>query len=335
VKKGDEVKKGILERLANGVVLGDGGYIVELEKRGYVIAGAFTPELALTHPEAIREMHREFLNAGAEVLQVMAFYGSREKLATVGQADRTVEINQAATRLAKEVAGERALVAGDLSATWKWEDANPRARALVAGMFDEQIEAQAGVDFFIGETFWHLGEARLCLERLKAKTRVPAMITLAFRGRDVTDDGVSAAEAARTLSGEGADIVGVNCMRDPERMYPLIEQMRKAVKGNLAAQPVAFRCSDGVPWFTGTSAFPDRLEPTQLTRHEMADFARRAQAMGANYIGSCCGSVACHVREMARALGKYREKEVWQPRPKTPMSETEFNWERRQQRAAK
>jgi len=88
------MKKGILERLSEGVVLGDGGYIVELERRGYVITGAFTPEVVLDYPEAIREMHREFLHAGAEVLQVMAFYGSREKLATVGRADRTFEINQ-------------------------------------------------------------------------------------------------------------------------------------------------------------------------------------------------------------------------------------------------
>ena len=142
--------KGILERLENDIVLGDGGYIVELERRGYVIAGPFTPELALTHPDAIREMHSEFMSAVAEVLQVMAFYGSREKLATVGFADKTFEINQAATRLAKAAAGEVALVAGDLSATWKWDANSPSARALVAGMFDEQIEAQEGVDFFIG-----------------------------------------------------------------------------------------------------------------------------------------------------------------------------------------
>jgi betaine-homocysteine S-methyltransferase len=202
--------KGILERLSDGIVLGDGGYIVELEKRGYVIAGAFTPELALAHPDAIREMHREFVNAGAEVIQVMAFYGSREKLATVGHADRTFEINQAATRIAKEVAGDSVLVAGDLSATWKWEADNPSARELVAGMFDEQIEAQANVDFFIGETFWHFGEAVLCLERIKAKTSLPAMITVSFRGSNVTDDGVSAAECAKRLSDAGAEIVGVN-----------------------------------------------------------------------------------------------------------------------------
>ncbi len=318
------MKNGILERLAEGVVLGDGGYIVELEKRGYVIAGAFTPELALTHPDAIREMHREFLNAGAEVLQVMAFYASREKLASVGQADKTFQINQAATRIALEVAGNRAMVAGDLSPTWKWQPDSASSRALVAGMFDEQIEAQAGVDFFIGETFLHLGEALLCLERIKRKTNLPAMITLAFRARNVSEDGVTAGECARIVAGEGADIVGVNCMRDPERMYPLIEEMRRATKGYLAAQPVAFRCSDEVPWFSGTDAFPDKLETTQLSRYEMKEFARRAKEMGVNYIGSCCGSVACHVREMARALGKYHEQKVWQPNPEAPMCETEY-----------
>jgi betaine-homocysteine S-methyltransferase len=111
--------KGILERLAEGVVLGDGGYIVELEQRGYVVTGAFTPEVAITHPEAVRELHYEMKIAGCEVLQVMAFYGSREKLATVGFGDRTLEINQAATRIAREVAGDGLLVAGDLSTTWK------------------------------------------------------------------------------------------------------------------------------------------------------------------------------------------------------------------------
>jgi betaine-homocysteine S-methyltransferase len=322
----------ILEKLAQGPVLGDGGYIVELERRGYVIAGPFTPELAITHPDAIREMYREFLEAGAEVLQVMAFYGSREKLATVGYADRTQEINQAATRIALEVAGDRALVAGDLSATWKWVEGSPSSSALVRGMFDEQIEAQAGVDFVIGETFFHLGEARLCLESIKA-AGLPAMVTLSFRGSNATDDGKTAAECARILSGEGAEIVGVNCMRDPERMYPIIEEMRGATSGYLAAQPVAFRCSHETPWFTGTPAFPDQLDPTQLTRYEMGEFARRAREMGVNYIGSCCGSIATHVREMARALGKLPEGlGVWKPNPEQPMSETEFNWERRQAR---
>jgi betaine-homocysteine S-methyltransferase len=195
-------------------------------------------------------------------------------------------------------------------------------------MFDEQIEAQEGVDFFIGETFWHLGEARLCLERIKAKTSLPAMITVAFRGADHTDDGFSAEDCARILSDEGAEIVGTNCMRDPARMYPILEKMRKATKAYLAAQPVAFRCSDEVPWFTGSPAFPDKLEQIMLDRYEMADYTQRALDMGVNYIGSCCGSIATHVRQMAIVLGKKEPQKVWQARPDSPMSETEFNWER-------
>ena len=323
----------LLEQLKDGVVLGDGGYIVELERRGYVTAGAFTPEVVVKHPLAVRSMYEEMLNAGADVLQAMAFYGSREKLATVGEAERTFEINRQATQLAREVAGDRALVAGDLSATWKWAPDSPAARSLVAGMFDEQIEAQEGVDFFIGETFFHLGEALLCLERVKARTRLPAMITLAFRATNITDDGVTAADAARRLRDAGADVVGTNCMRDPERMLPIVREMRDAVDGFLAAQPAAFRTTWETPWFTGTPAFPDRMDPLLVTRYEMAAFARQAQALGVQFIGACCGAIGSHIREMARALGKLDEEAVWRPDPDAPMSETEHNWDRRGRRA--
>ena len=322
------MKKGIIESLADGVVLGDGGYIVELEQRGHVVTGAFTPEVAITHPQAIAELHYEMKIAGAEVLQVMAFYGSREKLATVGFAERTIEINEAATHIAREVAGDDLLVAGDLSTTWKWRPDDADARGVVAMMLDEQIDAQSGVDFFIGELFFSLGEALLCLERVKARTKLTAMITMSFRANNLSEDGFTAGDCARRLHDAGADIVGLNCMRDPNHMYPLIEEMRGALDGYLAAQPVAFRCTDETPWFTGSPSFPDRLEPTQLTRFEMGEFATRAREMGVNYIGGCCGSRATHIREMAKALGKYREEVRWQAHPNSPMSETELNWER-------
>ncbi|ETX09266.1 homocysteine S-methyltransferase family protein [Candidatus Entotheonella palauensis] len=322
--------KGILERLAEGVVLGDGGYIIELEQRGHVIAGPFTPEVAITHPEAIRELHYEMKHAGAEVLQVMAFYGSREKLATVGFGDRIMEINQAATRIAREIAGGDILVAGDLSTTWKWAEGTDSAE-FVAEMFDEQLEAQAGVDFVIGELFFHLGEALLCLSRIKSKTNLPAMITMSFRETNRSDDGFTVAECAKRLHDAGADIIGLNCMNDPQRMYPHIQEMRAAFDGYLAAQPVAFRCTDDTPWFTGLPSFPDRLEPTQLTRYEMGEFATRAKEMGVNYIGGCCGCKSTHIREMAKALGKYSEQSRWQAQLDAPMSETEHSWDRRHQ----
>src|SRR5438105_838030 len=97
---------GFLERLVEGPVLGDGGYLLELEKRGYVRAGPFTPEVSITNPDALRQLHREFQQAGAEVLQALTFYASEEKLATVSLAGRVDDINRAAVRIAREVAAE-------------------------------------------------------------------------------------------------------------------------------------------------------------------------------------------------------------------------------------
>src|SRR5918992_2897078 len=118
--------RGLLERLAEGPVLGDGGYLLELEKRGYVRAGPFTPEVSITAPEALAQLHREFLRAGADVLQALTFYASEDKLATVGLAERVDDINRAAVTVAREAsAGSDALVAGNLSLTWAYDPADP------------------------------------------------------------------------------------------------------------------------------------------------------------------------------------------------------------------
>src|SRR5438477_1721716 len=116
--------------LKQGVVLGDGGYLIELERRGYVDSGSgrekvgtgrgsgqFTPEVAIENPEALRELHREFLRAGSRVLQALTFFGTREKLNRAGYGDDTERINVAAVQLAKEVANGNALVAGSVSRT--------------------------------------------------------------------------------------------------------------------------------------------------------------------------------------------------------------------------
>ncbi len=301
-------KKGILERLKDGIVLGDGGYILELERRGYVQAGPYTPEVAIEHPEALRQLHREFLRAGAEVLQALTFYASREKLGTAGYADQVEAINRAAVRIANEVArelpGHGALVAGTLCLTWIYDPKDPASRARTRRLFDEQVALQAteGVDFFVCETFTFLEEARLCLAAVKA-AGYPAMMTFTLREAE-TAEGVALEEAVRVLVGDGADIVGTNCGRDPTRMLLMAEIVRKAVPGYVAAQPIAFRTRDDLTNFTQLPEFPLELDPLTLTRAEMADYAVRARELGINYIGSCCGSVAHHVRAMAEALGR-------------------------------
>ncbi len=319
-------KKGILERLQDGPVLGDGGYLLELEKRGWVRAGPFTPEVALLHPDALREMHIEFREAGADVLQALTFYASRDKLATVGLDNKLEDLNRAAVRIAREVAGDKCLVAGNLSLTWMYEPNSPSAADKVRKTFDEQLKVQVdeGVDFIIGETFSFVGEALIAVERAK-KTGLPVMVTICFENQDETAEGKSAAESAKALLDAGADIVGMNCLRPPEHTLGAMEQMREAVSGYLACQPVAYRTPKDKPDFTSLPEFPLGLDPLQLTRKEMGDYALRAREIGINYIGSCCGSVAIHVREMARVLGKLQEDgRVWKKGGEKPMSAYEY-----------
>src|SRR5213596_344356 len=122
--------KSITELLKAGVVLGDGGYLIELERRGYVDSGSerekvgtgrgsgqFTPEVAIENPDALRELHREFLLAGSQGLQALTFFATRDKLSRAGYGAHTESINAAAVRLAREVAGRRALVAGSVART--------------------------------------------------------------------------------------------------------------------------------------------------------------------------------------------------------------------------
>src|SRR5256885_11977299 len=124
------MSENIVHLLNADVVLGDGGYLIELERLGYVDSGSgrekvgtgkgsgqFTPEVAIENPEALRQLHREFLNAGSQVLQALTFFGTREKLNRAGYGAQTETINHAAVKLAKEIAGDKALVAGSVSRT--------------------------------------------------------------------------------------------------------------------------------------------------------------------------------------------------------------------------
>lgn len=320
------MRKSILDRLAEGVVLGDGGYLLELEKRGWVRAGPFTPEVVLEYPQALRELHLEFKAAGAEVLQALTFYASRDKLATVGLEDKVGDLNRTAVRIARDAAGDDTLVAGNLSLTWMYEPDNPSSRDVVAATFDEQLEQQIdeGVDLIIGETFSWLGEALIAAERAR-RTGLPVMVTVSFENEDRTTDGKTPGECARALSDAGADIVGVNCLRNPESMLPLVEEMRRSVTTYVATQPTAYRTPPDKHDFTSLPEFPDSLDPLQLTRKAMADYALRARDLGINYIGACCGAVASHIRAMAVALGKMKaDARPWKLGGARPMSAYEY-----------
>jgi len=321
--------KGILERLAEGPVLGDGGYLLELEKRGYVQAGPFTPEVAIEHPDALEQLHREFLRAGAEFLTTMTFYASDDKLETVGMKDKVDEINRNAVVVARKVAAEGdALVAGDLSLTWAYDPADPASADHVRALFDRQLQDMTdagGVDLWVGETFSYLGEALLFVERAKA-TGVPVMVTMSFEQPEPRAyEGDTPAECAKKLAAAGADIVGVNCLNGPDQQLPIAIEMRQATDAYIAVQPVAYRTTSDRPDFTSWPNFPYALSPMQLSRGEMADFAAKANEAGIHVIGSCCGSVAEHVRAMGKAIGKVPSGERgWKSPTGKPMSGYEY-----------
>jgi betaine-homocysteine S-methyltransferase len=310
--------KPITELLKSGAVLGDGGYLIELERRGYVDSGSgsetvgtgrgsgqFTPEVAIENPEALRELHREFLNAGSQVLQALTFFGTREKLSRAGYGADTERINLAAVKLAKEVAGDRALVAGSVSRTQLTEREGMASLGKSKDHIAEQIRIlkDAAVDFLILETFFHLAEIEVAL-RCAAEAGLPAVATMSFRPLITRcSDDHTPAECAKVMTDLGAIAVGANCEQDPPRMLSLLREMRGATNLPLAAQPAAFRTSDTCHSFTRLPAFPDDLETIQVSRAEFRDFGRVAGAEGIRYLGGCCGCNAAYIRALAAGCG--------------------------------
>ncbi len=306
--------KTITELLKQNVVLGDGGYLIELERRGYVESGSrrekvgtgrgsgqFTPEVAIEHPDALRELHREFLGAGAQVLQALTFFGTREKLNRAGYGGQTESINAAAVKLAKEVAGDKALIAGSVSRTQLTEREGMESLGKSRDHIAEQIRLlkDAGVDFLILETFFHLAEMRVALE-CAAAANLPAVATMSFRPLiSQCTDGHTPAECAKVMADLGAIAVGANCEQDPKRMLPLLREMRAATTVPLAAQPAAFRTTEACHSFTRLPAFPDDLETIQVSRQEFLEFGKLAKREGIGYLGGCCGCNAAYIRALS------------------------------------
>jgi betaine-homocysteine S-methyltransferase len=303
---------GLVERLRDGTVLGAEGYVFELERRGYIKAGPYVPEVVLDFPAAVAELHREFLRAGSDVMVALTYYAHREKLRDVGREGDLEAMNRHAVRIAGDVAREGgALVAGNICNTWAYDPDDPSTRDIVRAMYAEQLgwAVDEGIDFVISETNDYLGEALIALEVI-GDLGLPSMVTLATTQPEQTRDGYEYVEACRILADHGATIVGLNCDRGPAMMLPLIARVREAVDCAVAAQPVPYRTTPESPTMESLRsadakrAFPLALEPFGCTRFEMADFAVAARDLGVNYVGICCGAGPHHVRAMAEALGR-------------------------------
>ena len=296
---------GLLEKLENGVVIGDGGFVFALEKRGYVKAGKWTPEVCVENPEAVYELHKEFIRAGADVVQAFTFYGNADKLKNVGDP---TDINKAAVNLAKQAAhGTLALTAGGICRSDLF--LRGENEETVKEEFTRQISLFGSLDFLICEYFEAIEEIEWAIEACKeAFPNKPIVASMC-----VSPEDNSLGEYANRMVEAGADVIGVNCHYDPFVSLKTIELMKKDLKKNvpLICQPLAFFTPE-VPkkGFIELPEFPFALENRICTRWDIQDFARKAYELGVSYIGGCCGFEPYHIRAISEELEKERNKKA-------------------------
>jgi len=297
----------IVERVRAGEVLVfDGGYGTELFAAG--LANGACPELWNdTHADVVRRIHKGYFDAGSQIVETNTFGGSRLKLNEYRLGDRTRELNERGARLARSVAPAAGFVAGSIGPTSRlpaeYEPLGDTTDEEYFEAFREQAAALAegGVDLFAVETMMFPQEARAAVRACKAVAELPVMATMFFQfeelhDRDRTMWGESPGEVARTLLAAGADAVGMNCGRGPDRAVVIIREMRAVTGAPLVAYPNA-----GLPITRG-----DRVT-YELGPEEMAKDYPALLDAGAGIVGACCGSNPAHIRriaEVVRARGR-------------------------------
>src|SRR2546430_10168269 len=170
-------ERDLIARLSRGAVICAEGYVFELERRGYLQAGAFVPEVLFDHPEGVQQLHLDFVHAGSDVTQALTYYVHREKLRVIGREKDLLPMNRAALKIAKSVARKTGTpFAGGLCNTNIYDPADKRAIKEVERIFDEQVgwAVEAGGDSFVADTLGWAGEALMALEAIRQHSKGPA-----------------------------------------------------------------------------------------------------------------------------------------------------------------
>ncbi|XP_005108478.2 betaine--homocysteine S-methyltransferase 1 [Aplysia californica] len=305
-----------LKRLENGgnLVVAE-GYLFEFERRGYLKAGAFVPEVVIEHPDLVKNVTEEFVHSGSDVVLAFTYYGHRRKLQVIGREGDLEKMNRGALKIAREVAkATGTLMAGNICNTTLYQKDKPESIKECEAMFKEQIEwaVEEGADFIVAETFSELGEAALALECIKKYGKgLPAVVMLVPSTRDVTVEGVPLGEACRKLEEAGAAVVGLNCGRGPASILPLLKEVRQACQGPIACLPVPYRTCKKFPTMqslidpvSGKQAFPVDLPAQLCGRTEIKHFAQACKEIGVQYVGLCCGNSSHSLRVVAEVYGR-------------------------------
>ena len=314
------MKKDLLTRLNEGPIICAEGYLFAMERRGYLSAGAFVPEVVLEHPEVVSQLHKEFIRAGSDVVQAFTYYGHREKLRIIGKEDLLEPLQKNALRIANDAKNSfkdlDLMVCGDVANTNIFDPNDKNSFAQCQKMYEEQVKwaKEAGVDFIVAETISWVDEMKIALKAIKDEGLI-AVANYAIPRGEKTRDGYSVVDACKIIEDLGADVVGLNCYRGPDMTMKHLKDIRKNVSCHVAGLPVPYRTTEKDPTFLnikdnqcdcipGDNAFPIALDNLYCNRFEMAEFAKDCVQQNINFIGICCGAEPHHVREMALAIGK-------------------------------
>lgn len=282
-----------LERIAKEVLLLDGSMGALLQNRG--LPAGYAPDLwNLENPSAIEAVHREYVEAGSDVILTNTFGASRLRLAEYGAEGRLAEINRAAVEIARRAAGNKAYVAGDigpLGTTLAPFGELPFDDAVA--IFAEQARAlaHAGADLIVIETMFDLLEVRAALIGARdAAPGLPLVASMTFTTDGLTDTGTDPATAAAALE-TLADVIAVNCSTGPDAMTAVVETMARTTRKPIGVQPNA-----GLPvQREGRTVFP-------LSAEEVAAFGPKFVEAGATLVGGCCGTTPAYIRLLARTI---------------------------------
>src|SRR5689334_3626548 len=285
-----------IERLLDpdSIVVFDGAMGTMLYSRGVFINQCYD-ELNLRAPDLVREIHRQYVSAGAEVLETNSFGANRLKLTQHGLQDQVKELNRAAAKVAREAANDRVLVAGAVGPLGvRLEPYGPTSKDEACAIFREQMEglAEGGVDLFILETFSDLEEIEQAIRAARLVDATKPVIAQVTIGSDYrTPYGAAPDAVVRALDAWGADVIGLNCSVGPQTILECIEKMAPLTRRKLSAQPNA-----GMPRDVGGRSM------YMASPEYMASYARHLIQAGAKIVGGCCGTTPDHVRAMVQGV---------------------------------
>lgn len=312
-----------LEALASRVLVCDGAMGTMLYAKGVFINRCFE-SLNLTQPALVAEVHREYLQAGADIIETNTFGASRLKLRAFGLGDQVHAINLAGARLAREAAGDRAYVAGAIGPLGvRIEPWGKTGIDEAREYFREQAAAlvEGGVDLLMLETFRDWNEAAAAIDAVRSVCDLPVVAAITTEEDGHSLDGTPPEQFGPALVARGASVVGVNCSVGPAPMLETVERLADVCGAvPLSAQPNAGKPRD----IEGRNIY-------LCSPEYMAGYARRFIANGVRLVGGCCGTTPEHIRQIALAVkqlapavakgaeGSHRAVTVATPMARTPV----------------